>query len=70
MRIVWQSVEPAVPDCIEQIEEGVFEARWWKPVPLMDIDTIRHINTIQVVGEPYEPEHLPSGMAVRFRLYQ
>jgi len=68
MRRIWKSVEPAMPDCIEQVEEGVFEARWWKPVPTLDIDIIRHARTIVVMGEPYEPEHLPAGIAVRFRL--
>jgi hypothetical protein len=66
---VWKSIEPAVPDCIEQVAPNVFEARWWKPVPTNDIQILCHANNVEVIGEPFEPQHLPLGIAVRFTVY-
>ncbi|MCK6576794.1 MAG: hypothetical protein L6Q98_01685 [Anaerolineae bacterium] len=65
---VWKAVEPAIPDTIEQVGPNVYEARWWKPVPRQDIQLICHAKHIEIIGEPFEPHHLPSGVAVRFKM--
>lgn len=65
---IWKCIEPAVPDCLEQVEPEVYEARWWKPVPTIDLEILRHADGVAVLGEPYEPHHLPAGIAVRFTI--
>ncbi|MBK8022536.1 MAG: hypothetical protein IPK19_14175 [Chloroflexi bacterium] len=63
---IWKVVEPAVPDTIEQVAANVYEARWWKPAPKQEILAFLREPQIRVIGEPFEPHHLPSGIAVRF----
>lgn len=63
---VWNIILPVVPDTITMIDEGVYEARWWKPVPMMDIEILYRTHNIQLCSEPFEPDSLPSGIAVQF----
>lgn len=64
---IWKVLEPAVPDCLKEVEAGVFEARWWTPVPMNEVDMIQFNDEIVILETPYEPENLPGGVAVRFR---
>ncbi|MDZ4763824.1 MAG: hypothetical protein SGI73_04675 [Chloroflexota bacterium] len=65
---IWKLLEPAVPDCLKQTQPGIYEARWWTPVPNQEIEMLAHIPTIIVVESPYEPDNLPGGLAVLFRV--
>lgn len=63
---VWKLIEPVVPDVLVELQAGVYEARWWKPVPWKDVEMLLHTEVVIVVVEPYEPAELPNGCAVRF----
>jgi hypothetical protein len=63
---VWERIAPAVPDVLTELHEGVYEARWWKPVPKMDVEILLGVEAIIIIGRPYEPSDLPMGYAVRF----
>lgn len=65
---VWQVLEPAIPDCLQEVENGVYVAKWWKPVPMMDIEILLRTDGVMVHSTPYEPHRLPGGLAVRFSL--
>lgn len=65
---VWRMIAPAQPDTLTQIDIGVYEARWWTPVPLKDIAIIQRKRVIQVFEKPYEPENLPNGIAIQFTI--
>lgn len=68
MRQVWDLIAPVVPDHLEDLGDGLYEARWWKPVPMMDIEILQRTDKVVVHGEPFEPRHLPRGLAVRFSI--
>ena len=70
IRTVWQLLEPAIPDCLHALGNGLFEARWWKPVPMMDVEIIIHTDGLMMMGEPFEPSDLPNGIAVRFSVVE
>ena len=70
IRTVWQILEPAVPDCLHALGNGLFEARWWKPVPMMDVEIIIHTDGLLMMGDPFEPADLPNGIAVRFSVVE
>ncbi len=63
---VWDMISPAVPDCLEHLGGGVYQATWWKPVPVMDVEIMKRIEGIDIVSEPYEPKSLPGGVTMRF----
>lgn len=65
---VWALIDPVEPDCLEDLGNGIIEASWWKPVPLMDIEILSRTENIIVQGNPYEPRALPNGLAVRFMI--
>jgi hypothetical protein len=66
IEVVWELIKPVQPDHLEELENGVFEARWWKPVPIMDVKMLSYTPGIQIQGQPFEPTHLSGGLAVRF----
>ncbi|MAS38329.1 MAG: hypothetical protein CL610_30310 [Anaerolineaceae bacterium] len=63
---VWKLIAPVVPDCLDEMGNGLYEAKWWKPVPVMDIEILQYTEGIHIHGQPYQPKHLPGGLAVRF----
>lgn len=63
---IWKLLAPAQPDHLRDLGDGVYEARWWTPVPMMDIEILERTAGIQVLGDPYEPPELPCGIALRF----
>ncbi len=64
----WNLLAPAIPDHLEDLGNGQFEARWWKPVPLMDVEILKYTEGVQISETPYEPKNLPGGLAVRFAI--
>lgn len=68
MQQVWDYIAPVKPDHLKDFGGGQYEARWWKPVPMMDIEILRHTEGVEFCGEPYEPHNLAGGLAVRFLL--
>lgn len=63
---VWEVIAPVQPDSLQEFEDGVYEARWWKPVPMMDIELLLRTDGIDPIGKPYEPDDLSGGIGVRF----
>ena len=63
---VWALLDPVKPDHLKDLGSGTYEARWWKPVPMMDVELLRYTEGIVVQGQPFEPDNLPQGIAVRF----
>jgi hypothetical protein len=63
---IWKLLAPAQPDHLTDLGDGVFEARWWTPVPMMDLEILQRTAGIQVMGEAFEPPELPCGLALRF----
>lgn len=63
---VWYLLEPAIPDCLTELQDGTYIAKWWKPVPVMDIEIAQRTERIFVHGEPFEPQDLTDGIAIRF----
>lgn len=64
----WDILAPAIPDHLEDLGDGQFEARWWKPVPVMDIEIIKYTEGVEIQGKPFEPKSLPGGLGLRFTL--
>lgn len=65
---VWDFIAPANPDHLEDLGDGRYEARWWIPVPIMDIEILKYTEGVYISGEPYEPRNLPGGLALRFSI--
>ena len=65
---VWNTISPAMPDRLIDIGNGEYEARWWKPVPMMDIEILNRTEAVLIYGEPFEPQNLKGGLACRFFL--
>ena len=65
---VWNIIAPVTPDRLIDIGGGEYEARWWKPVPMMDIEILNHTEGVLLYGEPFEPHNLQGGLACRFSL--
>ncbi len=63
---IWEWLTPCVPDHIEELSEGIFEAVWASPIPVMDVEILRRTEGVLLLGDAYEPKVLPGGMAVRF----
>lgn len=65
---VWDFIAPAMPDHLHYLGDGQYEARWWKPVPTMDIEILKYTEGVVIIGEPFEPSTLPGGLALRFSI--
>ena len=65
---VWDCINPVCPDSLLCLSDGQYEARWWKPVPMMDVEILKRTESVQVLGDAYEPQELPGGLAVRFAI--
>jgi hypothetical protein len=65
---VWDFIAPVRPDMLMELDGGNYEARWWKPVPMMDIEILKRTEGVVIQGEPFEPTTLPGGLAFRFSL--
>lgn len=63
---LWKMLAPAQPDHLRDLGDGVYEARWWTPVPMMDLEIMQRTAGIHIIGEAYEPPDLPCGLALRF----
>lgn len=66
---VWDFIDPARPDSMICRRDFVYEAIWWPPVPMMDIEILRGTEGIEVHGEPYTPGNAPGGLAVQFSIF-
>jgi hypothetical protein len=64
----WDFIAPVVPDRLVDLGNGQFEARWWKPVPMMDVEILKHTEGVNIQGETFEPKSLVGGLACRFSL--
>jgi hypothetical protein len=65
---VWNVIAPVTPDSLIELGSGQYEARWWKPVPMMDIEILRHTDGVSLDTEPFEPQNFTGGLACRFSL--
>lgn len=65
---VWDLINPVRPDTLKTLGDDVYEARWWKPVPMMDVELLRYTEGVEIQQPPFEPESLPGGIAVRFKV--
>jgi hypothetical protein len=63
---VWDLIAPAVPDSLEDLGKGQYLAKWWKPVPMEDVELLVRNQGIKLHLEPFEPRDLPQGIAVLF----
>jgi len=63
---VWQLIYPVSPDCLSEVQPSMYEAKWWRPVPLMDIEILKRTEGIIIYEEASEPFDLPKGLAIRF----
>lgn len=63
---VWNLLTPAVPDCLECLGGGVYQATWWKPVPVKDLEIMMGLKCVELLTEPFQPDNLPGGIAMRF----
>jgi hypothetical protein len=66
VKSVWKLLEPTVPDCLKMVAPGIYEARWWKPVPMMDVEIMQRSEGVNVLETINEPHDLPGGIVVRF----
>lgn len=65
---VWEQILPAIPDRINDLGDGIYEALWWRPYPVMDIEILKRDECVDLLGPAFEPEQLPGGLGVQFRL--
>jgi hypothetical protein len=65
---VWDWIAPVEPDCLEDLGNGVFEAQWAAPVPGGDIEALRQMEGVHVLGDAFEPRCLANGRALRFAI--
>jgi len=63
---IWDLIAPAVPDSLEDLGKGQYLAKWWKPVPMDDVELLVRNQGIRLHLEPFEPRDLPQGIAVLF----
>ncbi len=66
--LIWDLIAPAVPDRLNDLGGGVYEALWWKPVPVMDVEIMRRDECVELLGAPFEPAQLPGGVGLHFRV--
>ncbi len=64
----WEFIAPAMPDSLEELGNGQYLAKWWKPVPMQDVQMLLQAEGIRIHSGPYEPRSLPEGLAVRFSI--
>lgn len=65
---VWKLLAPAEPDYLQEIGERLYETRWWPPVPRSEVESVLRIAKLEVLDAPFEPDQIPGGLAVRFKL--
>lgn len=65
---VWDILTPVKPDHLEVLGNGLYEARWWSPIPWMDVYLLRHTEGVMVYDEKQNPKALPEGLCVQFAL--
>lgn len=65
---VWDLLSPVKPDHLEALENGLYEARWWSPIPWMDVYLLRHTEGVMIYDENQNPKTLPDGICIRFSL--
>jgi hypothetical protein len=63
---VWDVIAPVAPDYLNDLGGGQYEARWWKPVPTMDIEILKYTDGVVIDGDAFEPPNLSGGLALRF----
>lgn len=62
---IWSLISPVMPDSMYNINNGIYEAKWWPPVPQMDIEILRRTERIIVLSENQTGQ--PTGIyTVRF----
>ncbi len=67
---IWDWMAPSVPDCLEEVGNSVFEAKWAAPVPMRDIEVLCRKQGVHIYGDVFEPTNLPRGLAVRFSVFR
>ena len=65
---VWNKIAPSVPDHITMIDYDVYEAQWWHPVPMMDVEILKRTEGIDIVSTLTESKNIQGGLSVRFKL--
>ena len=65
---VWELIAPVAPDHLADLGNGQYEARWWKPVPVMDVEILKYTEGVSICTEPFEPPELSGGLALRFSI--
>ena len=65
---VWELIAPVAPDHLADLGSGLYEARWWKPVPVMDVEILKYTEGVSICSEPFEPPGLSGGLALRFSI--
>lgn len=65
---VWNRIAPAIPDHLVEVDQNTFEAQWWHPVPMMDVEILRRTEGVSIVSPPVQPSSLPGGISVRFTI--
>jgi hypothetical protein len=65
---IWEIIAPVAPDHLNDLGNGQYEARWWKPAPAMDIEILKLTDGVVITGEPFEPPNLAGGLALRFSI--
>lgn len=68
LETVWSILTPIIPDRLEDLGHGIYEAKWWKPVPMNEVHMLLAAETVHIHDKPYEPAKLPGGLAVRFSI--
>lgn len=64
---VWDYLSPVTPDTLYNLGSGVFEAKWWPPVPRMDVEILRGTEGITILSEFFQTQ--PKGIfSVRFSI--
>mgnify|MGYP001218696525 CR=1 FL=1 len=64
----WDFIAPVKPDHLTEVEAGLYEAQWWKPIPWMDVEILRRTDGIVIQYEERDPKRLPGGFLVRFSI--
>jgi hypothetical protein len=67
---IWDWIAPSVPDCLEEVGDSVFEAKWAAPVPMRDIEILCRKKGVHIYGDAFEPGNLPRGLAIRFSVFK
>jgi len=65
---VWDWIAPAVPDTLDDLGNNIFEAKWAAPVPALDIELLRDTEGVRILGDAFEPRHMPDGIGLRFTI--